>query len=237
MNKLTGSLKKFKDSAKFGEESKLTDYKLPWKYNSLEINYGSQHIYHLLLTDHEMLTSETDCFDIKNNGKNSNIKISLNDAKLAKKNFELDSNQLEAIRTALESSISLIIGPPGTGKTHTATILSMILTNQILKSQSRDNKKLLIVAQSNTGVDNLAGKLAEYGVNVTRVTGHKWLDNEKNLKAYDLSKKLKKEVKDEKNLKGLSCIELIETLKFSLKKLKTGERLSFEENRLLYYYE
>ena len=228
MNKLTGGSSKPKDHAKFGEGPKFIDYKLNWKYDSLEIDYGSQHIYHLLLTDHEILTSETDCFAIKTTGKNSNITISLNDAQLDKKDFELDSNQLEAIRTALESSISLIIGPPGTGKTHTATILSMILSNQILKSQSRDNKKLLIVAQSNTGVDNLADKLAEYGVNVTRVTGHRWLDNEKNLKACDLSKKLKKEVKDEKNLKGLSCIELIETLKFSLKKLKTEERLSFK---------
>ncbi|KAF2822158.1 DNA-binding protein SMUBP-2 [Ophiobolus disseminans] len=76
----------------------------------------------------------------------------------------LNDSQKEAIRFALASrEISLIHGPPGTGKTH--TLIELIL--QLLKQKLR----LLVCGPSNISVDNIVERLASHKVPMVRL-GH-----------------------------------------------------------------
>ena len=69
--------------------------------------------------------------------------------------FGCNKSQLNAIRNALTSKISIIEGPPGTGKTQ--TILN-IIANVI-----KDNKTIAIVSGNNSATANVAEKLTEKG--------------------------------------------------------------------------
>ena len=69
--------------------------------------------------------------------------------------FHSNIDQRNAIRSALENQISVIDGPPGTGKTQ--TILNLIAT---LVAQG---KTVGIVAGANSAVENVVDKLAEEG--------------------------------------------------------------------------
>ncbi|ENJ9653141.1 AAA family ATPase [Clostridium botulinum] len=60
-------------------------------------------------------------------------------------------SQKKAIEVALNNKISIIEGPPGTGKT--TTILS-IIANQVNK-----NKKVVVVSKNNSAIDNVAEEL------------------------------------------------------------------------------
>lgn len=76
----------------------------------------------------------------------------------------LNDSQKDAIRFALASrEVSLIHGPPGTGKTH--TLIELIL--QMLKLKLR----LLVCGPSNISVDNIVERLAPHKVNMVRL-GH-----------------------------------------------------------------
>lgn len=76
----------------------------------------------------------------------------------------LNDSQKDAIRFALASKdISLIHGPPGTGKTH--TIIELIM-QMILRK-----KKILVCGPSNISVDNIVERLAPKKVPVVRI-GH-----------------------------------------------------------------
>ncbi|CRG86049.1 DNA-binding protein SMUBP-2 [Talaromyces islandicus] len=76
----------------------------------------------------------------------------------------LNDSQKEAIRFALASKeISLIHGPPGTGKTHTLIELILQLT--------RLNKRILVCGPSNISVDNIVERLTPHKVPIVRV-GH-----------------------------------------------------------------
>ena len=79
-------------------------------------------------------------------------------------NSRLDYSQMEAVIFALnQMEVSVIHGPPGTGKTTT-------LVEIILQSVKRGEKVLLTTA-SNTALDNIGEKLAQEGLHVARV-GH-----------------------------------------------------------------
>lgn len=67
--------------------------------------------------------------------------------------FGLNESQMQAIEKAFSSQISVIEGPPGTGKTQ--TILN-ILANILLR-----NGSVAIVSNNNTAVDNVYEKLAK----------------------------------------------------------------------------
>lgn len=70
-------------------------------------------------------------------------------------NQDLNESQQKAIQCALDaSSVALIHGPPGTGKTST-------LTELILQAVNRD-MKILVCAPSNIAVDTILGRLADY---------------------------------------------------------------------------
>ena len=70
--------------------------------------------------------------------------------------FGCNRSQYQAVRYALENSISVIQGPPGTGKTQ--TILN-ILANLLL-----DGKTMEIVSNNNSAVENVQEKLQASGL-------------------------------------------------------------------------
>lgn len=70
--------------------------------------------------------------------------------------FGCNLSQMDAINNALTSSISIIEGPPGTGKTQ--TILN-IIANLLM-----ENKKILVVSNNNSATDNIYEKLDKYGL-------------------------------------------------------------------------
>lgn len=74
----------------------------------------------------------------------------------------LNSSQISAIRTCLQAPyLSIIHGPPGTGKTTTL----VTLTENLLRTE----KRVLVCASSNNAVDLLARRLWSKGVSVLRV--------------------------------------------------------------------
>ncbi|GAB3324016.1 AAA domain-containing protein [Larkinella ripae] len=73
---------------------------------------------------------------------------------------ESQQRAVDKIRAANE--LAIVHGPPGTGKTTTLVQAIKVLLKE-------DNRKLLVVAPSNTAVDLLSEKLHEQGVNVLRV--------------------------------------------------------------------
>ncbi len=79
-------------------------------------------------------------------------------------NKNLNTSQIEAVRKALAANdFYLIHGPPGTGKTVTCI--------EAARQLIRRGEKVLCTADSNTAVDNLVERLADWGENVVRV-GH-----------------------------------------------------------------
>lgn len=60
---------------------------------------------------------------------------------------ELDQYQINAVATALNSTVSVITGPPGTGKTQ---VIENILANALLRG-----KKVLVASKNNKAVDNV----------------------------------------------------------------------------------
>jgi ATP-dependent RNA/DNA helicase IGHMBP2 len=76
---------------------------------------------------------------------------------------KLNTSQNQAVDKILSANeLAIIHGPPGTGKTTT-------LVQAIKALIKQENKKILVVAPSNTAVDLLSEKLHEEGLNVLRV--------------------------------------------------------------------
>lgn len=74
----------------------------------------------------------------------------------------LNSSQEEAVNRVLAAKeVSIVHGPPGTGKTTT-------LVEAIYETLHRENQ-VLVCAQSNTAVDCISEKLVDRGINVLRV--------------------------------------------------------------------
>lgn len=70
--------------------------------------------------------------------------------------FGSNLSQLKAVSNAFENKISIIEGPPGTGKTQTIlNILANIIVN---------NQKALIVSNNNSATDNIADKFQQYNL-------------------------------------------------------------------------
>lgn len=69
--------------------------------------------------------------------------------------FSFNNSQLKAIRLALEDKISIIKGPPGTGKTE--TILN-IISNLIVRGKS-----IAIISSNNSAIENVEEKLNKRG--------------------------------------------------------------------------
>ena len=76
----------------------------------------------------------------------------------------LNSSQQKAVCASLEQRLTLIHGPPGTGKTHVACEIV-----QQLLLRNREYNPVLVVAETNLAVDNLCEKLMSLGVRVVRI--------------------------------------------------------------------
>ena len=77
----------------------------------------------------------------------------------------LNPAQVQAVQSALTQSVTMIQGPPGTGKTHVAA--------SIVRHAVDANVKVLVAAETNVAVDNLARKVWNGGqfTNFVRLAG------------------------------------------------------------------
>ena len=75
----------------------------------------------------------------------------------------LDESQAEAVQTAIDNRVSLIVGPYGCGKT---TVIGSIISNLINNSE---DIKVLAVAPSNQATNHLTEALARVGLKVLRI--------------------------------------------------------------------
>jgi hypothetical protein len=86
--------------------------------------------------------------------------------------FKPNQSQKDAIAWALQRTVSLIRGPPGTGKTRVAALLiAAALKLQYSKSSSDDSSspRILAVAHSNGAADVLLEALLDIGVPAVRI--------------------------------------------------------------------
>lgn len=137
--------------------------------------------------------------------------------------FGCNKSQRVAVERALKNSMSIIEGPPGTGKTQ--TILN-ILSNIILQ-----NKTVAIVSNSNIAVSNIKEKLAAYSYE--RVVAS--LGNNANISNF--FNNISKEPIDKEwalsNLKRVSIIEQTKALTGKIEELlEQRSKLSILENRV-----
>ncbi len=75
----------------------------------------------------------------------------------------LEDDQREAVRRGLGRDLSLVLGPPGTGKTRTLA--------ELVQQAVARGERVLVTAASHTAVDNLAERLVRAGVRLVRI-GH-----------------------------------------------------------------
>lgn len=83
------------------------------------------------------------------------------EASLTFSNTRLNESQQQAVKAIVENTgITIVHGPPGTGKTTTLTEAIV----QLVKA----GEKILVAAPSNTAVDNIAKGLLAQGINILR---------------------------------------------------------------------
>ena len=144
-------------------------------------------------------------------------------------NAELNANQIQAIKRVLSGSpLTLIHGPPGTGKTKTLLHLVKILSEQ--------GKKVFICAGTNTATDNIAEGLLGLNVKTVRI-GHPARISEK-LYSITLEKMLDKTEAGKNSLKLEK--ELADVLRQKDKRIQKGRYLESDEfkseKNLIYAY-
>lgn len=94
----------------------------------------------------ESLKSNKLLYDILNQNAINNVVDNINIDEILQIT-NLDKSQQEAITLALNSKVSVITGPPGTGKTQ---VIQNILANALFKG-----KKVLVASKNNKAVDNI----------------------------------------------------------------------------------
>ncbi|GMI10173.1 hypothetical protein TrRE_jg6569, partial [Triparma retinervis] len=77
--------------------------------------------------------------------------------------------QLTSIAAALTRRLTIIVGPPGTGKTTTGAAIALGASSLQRSVDPSGNSKVLCCAFSNAGADNFAEKLIDSGLTVVRV--------------------------------------------------------------------
>ena len=109
-----------------------------------------------------------------------------------------NESQWKAIEAAFSQQVTLIHGPPGTGKTHVACEIVQRVCRQ---KYSNNRAKVLVAAETNMAVDNLTRKLLQRNVIVVRVGNvehmcddvrHVSLEHQLQIKHLELGKDKKK---------------------------------------------
>jgi superfamily I DNA and/or RNA helicase len=133
-------------------------------------------------------------------------KTSITNLKLVELSDNLNKIQKTAIKNALEADyFHLIIGPPGTGKSHVILELIYYLIKQ--------DKKILVTASMNNGINNILTRLDDsFDDNILRIGSDKELTS--SISKYTLQKKR------EKYLEWLDILKIDETINLAYKKLK-----------------
>lgn len=123
--------------------------------------------------------------------------------------FGFNLSQRNAVNTAFANNLSVIEGPPGTGKTQ--TILN-IIANAVLNGQS-----VAVVSSNNSATKNVYEKLEKNGVEfITALLG-----NSQNKKEF---------IGSQKEIPDLSQFKLSDTEKINLKEKTTSLVAQFSEN-------
>ena len=163
-----------------------------------------------------------------NKNKYLNDNDYLNKSKLPQKlniakfeNSELNKSQEEAIRNCFKNKLTLIRGPPGTGKTKVLATIAFHLLE--LKRGSTD--KIFMGAPSNRAVDNISYYLQKLGLPFIRVLSLEKEFSEDVDKTNSLDELISQEI--EKDLASKSGLKKFKELRE--KKLKFG-KLKKEDN-------
>lgn len=93
--------------------------------------------------------------------------ISLNPLYNNCEGITLNSKQMEAVLFSLNHSLTLVHGPPGTGKTRIAA--EIVCRYLAPKSGDDVQTKVLVAAETNLAVDNLARQLMHQQIHVIRI--------------------------------------------------------------------
>lgn len=123
--------------------------------------------------------------------------------------FGFNLSQRNAVNTAFTNNLSVIEGPPGTGKTQ--TILN-IIANAVLNGQS-----VAVVSSNNSATKNVYEKLEKNGVEFIAAL----LGNSQNKKEF---------IGSQKEIPDLSQFKLSDTEKINLKEKTTSLVAQFSEN-------
>ena len=139
------------------------------------------------------------------------------------RNQQLNESQQQAVGAITENeNITIVHGPPGTGKT--TTLIEAIL--QLIKA----GEKILVSAPSNTAVDNIAKGLIQQGVKLLRVGNTSKVDE--TIFAHTPEGKLANS-KQQKEIKQLK-IRIEEFRKMALKYKRSFGKAEREQRNLLF---
>ena len=152
-----------------GRKSMYRKSELRFEYNALD-KKNSKHMFTYLKTLAKSIKSENNDFLDKQYEKitflseHSVFVKYLNQDTIAKKHygkikifpFGLNLSQESAVEKALTNQVSIIEGPPGTGKTQ--TILNIIVNLLV------DDKTVAVVSNNNAAIQNVYDKLDEYNL-------------------------------------------------------------------------
>lgn len=139
-------------------------------------------------------------------------------------NKKLNNSQQQAVAAITQNEhITIVHGPPGTGKT--TTLIEAI--QQLIKQE----EKVLVSAPSNTAVDNIAKGLITKGVNVLRVGNTTKVDE--TVFNYTPEGKLAKNGKQQKEVKELK-IRAEQFRKMALKYKRSFGKAEREQRNLLF---
>lgn len=94
--------------------------------------------------------------DLNIDVRDGNIKQIKLIPKLLQEGIKLNLSQETAIQNALKYHLSIVIGPPGSGKT-------LLLVNFVYNIQKGSTEKILICAQTNQAIDNIIKLLEKFG--------------------------------------------------------------------------
>jgi len=101
-------------------------------------------------------------FEQLHDGESTNLAPAVKNIHVDFRNMQLNDSQQQAVKAILQNEdITIVHGPPGTGKT--TTLIEAIV--QLIKN----GEKVLVAAPSNTAVDNIAKGLLQQNIRLLRV--------------------------------------------------------------------